>query len=88
MYIKFEIYDFEKHIESIDNEEKFKNLSNEHLDRMKSLIIKYAEVLKSSNSSLVLMTYEAERGLPFQSTELLDRRIEKGTHGSSIGFIF
>lgn len=55
---------------------------------MKSLIIKYAEVLKSSNSSLVLMTYEAERGLPFQSTELLDRRIEKGTHGSSIGFIF
>lgn len=85
---KFEIYDFEKHIDAIDNEEKFKNLPKEHLDRMKSSIIKYAEVLKSNNSSLVLMTYEAERGLPFQSTELLDRSVEKGTHGSSIGFIF
>ncbi|MDF1618246.1 hypothetical protein [Petrocella sp. FN5] len=86
----FEIYNLEKYVDSMENNDKYKDVPKEDLDRMIDLMTNFFEDLKRKNSSLVLMTYEADIGLSFQSTGYLDKKIEKSSGNSSraMGFIF
>lgn len=86
----FKTYDLENYIDSIENNDKYKDVPKEDLDRMIEMMTNFFEDLKRRNSSLVLMTYEADRGLSFQSTQYLDRKkeISSGNTSGAIGFIF
>lgn len=85
---KFETYDLQKYLNSLENNEKLTDILEEQLREVKEKMMNFFENLKARNVSLVLMTYEAERVLAFQSKAYLDRKIERSSSQSSIGFIF
>lgn len=86
----FETYTLEDYMASIEKHPKYKDIPREHIDRMIEVITEYFEDLKRRNSSLVLMTYEANRGLSFQLTDYLDKKVEisTGNSSSAMAFIF
>ncbi len=85
---KFETYDLEDYISSLEEIKNLRNLSEEQVSPMREMMTHFFNNLKSKDCSLVLMTYEADRGLYFRSTEFLDRKIEMSSSNSTTGFFF
>lgn len=86
----FEQYTLEKFVQSMNDNDKYKEVPKEHIDQIISMLEKYFEDLKKKDSSLILMNYEADTSLLFHSTEYLDRRVDvsKNSSSESMGFIF
>lgn len=89
LYIhKFETYDMEDYLKSLNQNERFNDLQREHFEAMKRRIQPFFDDLKLKDSSMVLMTYEADNSLLFYTTEYLERNVVRSTSRSSMGFIF
>lgn len=80
---KFEIYTFEDYIESIESNDKYRDVPRDRIDEMIKMMMDHFEDIESRNSSMVLMTYEADQSLQFLSTEYLDTKIDYSNNKQS-----
>lgn len=88
---KFETYDFQSHLQSLNENNSENKIPKEYLDQMNYEVESYFNRLKSLDTNLVLMTYEADQALQFISKAYLDQKVisyNLSSKVSSLGFIF